>query len=54
MVVEWKGVVNHWIGLIHNCPVGVKDWSTDLLMENCVNSPILHPYFRITNYKWAK
>ena len=43
MVVEWKGVVNHWNGLIHNCPVGVKDCSTDLLMEYGVYSTILHP-----------
>ncbi len=43
MVVEWKGVVNHWNGLIHNCPVGVKDCSTDLFMEYGVYSTILHP-----------
>ncbi len=28
--------------------VGVKDWSTDLLMEYGVYSPILHPYQLIT------
>jgi len=43
MVVEWEGVVNHWNGLIHNCPVGVKDCSTDLVMEYGVYSTILHP-----------
>ena len=44
MVVEWEGVVYHWIGLVHNCPVGVKDCSTDLVMEYGVYSTILHPY----------
>jgi hypothetical protein len=45
MVVECEGVVHHWIGLIHNCPVGVKDCSTDLVMENGVYSTILHPLY---------
>ena len=41
--MEWEGVVYHWNGLVHNCPVGVKDCSTDLLMEYGVYSTILHP-----------
>jgi hypothetical protein len=28
-----------------DCRVGVKDWRTKFLVENRVNSPILHPLY---------